>query len=139
MESGFELFDHTADVGVRAWGVRPEELVAPATEGFYTTIGAVVSTGPAADETIDLAGDERAVLLRDYLAELLRLFACAGRRFAVREVREFSEARLVVIGGTQVIDREASDLAREVKAVTYHELRVERTAERWEATYIVDI
>jgi SHS2 domain-containing protein len=57
----------------------------------------------------------------------------------VRDVREFSEGRLAVVGAAQAIDRAASDLAREVKAVTYHGLRVERTAAGWEATYIVDI
>jgi SHS2 domain-containing protein len=55
------------------------------------------------------------------------------------EAREFSQTRLAATVQLQRIDMTASTLEREVKAVTYHELRVCRVADGYEATYIVDI
>ena len=37
------------------------------------------------------------------------------------------------------LDPARHELAREVKAITYHELRVEQTADGWLAEVIVDI
>ena len=37
VNAGFELFDHTADMGVRAWAPSMNELVAPAVAGFYSS------------------------------------------------------------------------------------------------------
>jgi SHS2 domain-containing protein len=135
----YELFDHTADLGIRAWAPTLPELVPPSTEGLYAAIGRVAPGSNGAPWQCDIQGRESAVLLRDYLAEILDLFYRERRRVIDVQVTEFSEERLVVSAAARVIDDAASDLYREVKAVTYHALAIRPVPGGFEATLIVDI
>lgn len=139
MAARFELFDHTADVGVRAFAPTREELIAPCTEGLYAVIGDLAVAGPGDAHEIVIHGDDPAVLLRDYLGEVLYLFDHELRRLDDLTVREFSDVQLVVSATSLQVDPARCRLEREVKAVTYHELALRPTTEGFEATYIVDI
>ncbi len=136
----YELFDHTADVGVRVCAPTLAELLGPATAGLYAIIGRLVNDGREAESReLELGADEPALLLRDYLAEVLGLFEMGRRMVTAVDVREFSQTRLTATVQLQRVDVAASSLEREVKAVTYHELRIWPVADGYEATYIVDI
>lgn len=139
MHASFELFDHTADLGVRVRAATRAGLVAPATDGLYAAIGRIVTAGPAAPWAFELTGRDAAELLRDYLADVLRLFERDHVRVCEPAVREYSDARLAVVGRVAGVDRAASELEREIKAVTYHELAVREVPGGWEAMFIVDI
>jgi len=139
MTPHYELFDHTADLGVRVRAASLAELVPPATEALYAAIGEVVTTDAARPWTLELRGDDPAVLLRDYLAELLHAFDCGQQRLTDVHVMEFTPQRIRVSGKMRAVDPAASDFAREIKAVTYHELAIRPIAGGYEATYIVDI
>jgi SHS2 domain-containing protein len=141
MQARYELFDHTADVGVRVYAATMAGLVEPATGGLYEVIGELVAavTGSGEQASFEMAGDEPPVMLRDYLAEVLQLFETGKRMVTAVNVAEFSERRLAVAVETRPLDAERSEYAREVKAVTYHELRIRPLEDGFEATYIVDI
>ena len=139
MEPSFELFDHTADIGIRAWAPTLPGLLAPAAEGLYAVIGEVLA-GPEADPvSFHLTGDEPPLLLRDYLAELLLLFEQNSRRVILLDDPMFDEQRLKVTARTANVDQHRSVLNREVKAVTYHGLDIRSIPGGCEATIIVDI
>jgi SHS2 domain-containing protein len=55
------------------------------------------------------------------------------------DVEVFDDRRLAARAATAAVDHERSDFAHEVKAITYHELEVRRTADGFEARVIVDI
>lgn len=139
MDPSYELFDHTADIGIRVFGDTPAELLHPATEGLYAAVGELVPSGAAENVSVDLTGDDEAVLLRDYLTEVLMWMECDRRMVVALEVKEFSAQRLAVTSETRPIDEERSSLDREVKAITYHRLAIERVANGYRATIIVDI
>jgi SHS2 domain-containing protein len=139
MPIGFETFEHTADIGVRAWAPTLPGLIAPATAGLYATIGTLVGGGPPQPHALDVAGDEPELLLRDYLAEVLTLFERRQAVFAVGAAPVFAAGRLCVTGVLRALDVERSDLEREVKAVTYHELAIRATERGWELVFVVDI
>ncbi len=139
MEASYELFDHTADIGIRVWGSSLAELVAPAGEGFYAVIGDVVTGDRCEEISIDLTGDAPEVLLRDYLAELLILFEQDHRIVSDVSVSRFDGDRLTVRAGTVAVDLGRSTLEREVKAITYHALEIRKVPGGFEATIIVDI
>ncbi len=138
---GFELFDHTADVGVRVVAPSREALIAPAIDGLYATIGELVPAAgePASIERIELAGDDEAYLLRDLLQRLLLRFETAQLLATDVRVGEFGKDRLRVDVVWRALDRQRSALLREVKAVTYHELQIESSADGHSARFIVDI
>jgi SHS2 domain-containing protein len=138
----FELFDHTADIGVRVFAPTMQELVEPAGRGLYAVIGEL-KPDPAkpagAPAPLEFAGDDPALLLRDYLAELLRRFDTYQQMATAVEVTNFTRTSLAGAVRFAGIDLDHSDFEREVKAVTYHELNLRSTPSGVEATFIVDI
>lgn len=139
MDAQFDLFDHTADLGIWICAASLEELVQPATDGFYAAIGELVPGTPESEVLFEFCDEEPAVALRDYMTELLMLFERDHRMLPTPVVGEFTENRLAVSGRTHRIDEEQSSLFREVKAITYHELAVRPIPGGFEATVIVDI
>ena len=139
MHPHFELFDHTADIGLRVIAPSMAELIPPATQGLYAAIGALAFCGPAETLRIEIPGEDAAGLLRDYLAELLRLFETSQRIINEPRAAQFSATQLRVAGEALRIDEDATVYFREVKAVTYHELAIKEIAGGFEATVILDI
>ena len=102
-------------------------------------IGDLVPGGEPREMTVDVGGSEAAILLRDYLDELLVLFDRDHRRAGSPTVVAFDDTRLIATAQTRAVDREASTYHREVKAVTYHRLSIHPIEGGYEATFIVDI
>jgi tRNA nucleotidyltransferase (CCA-adding enzyme) len=69
--AGFELTEHTADVGVRAWGPRREDVFAEAARGMLTLV--CDPSTVAAGERYELAVEapDECLLLAAWLNELL--------------------------------------------------------------------
>ncbi|MGE0479077.1 MAG: archease [Phycisphaerae bacterium] len=140
-EPTFELFEHTADLGVRVVAPTLAGLVGPAVAGLYATIGELRAdaTAPVEPWRLALRGDEPALMLRDLLSELLSRFERDAAIATDVVVERFELDELACRAVLRPIDAEASDLCREVKAVTYHELEIRALADGFEATFIVDI
>lgn len=135
----FELFDHTADVGLRVRAGSLAELLVEAARGL-TSLIVVDPAGIAERETraVTLAADEPEYLLFDWLNELLFLFdreRFLGARFEVN----LSPAGLVATVWGEIWDPPRQPLSHEVKAVTYHGLTVAPTSDGWLAEVILDI
>jgi SHS2 domain-containing protein len=134
-----ELFEHTADLGLRATAPTLDALFA---EMAACLVSAMVedpaSVQPAQEVQIELAGDNREFLLFDWLKELLLRFETDHLLFAAFEVK-VSESGLSATVRGEEYDPSRHTLAHEVKAITYHELKVEKTADGWLAEAIVDI
>lgn len=139
-QAGFELFEHTADLGVRAWARTLAALVPVASAGFYATIGQLVpASGNAESADLRFTDDPQELLLRDYLAELLYHFDSSRRIVTDIHVRAFEPGLLQVTGVLRAVDEAASRLEREVKAVTYHDLTLTVGDAGVELRFIVDI
>lgn len=139
MEAGFELFDHTADIGIRVFAPTLDGLVPASRDGLYAVIGDLVPGRTAPPLRLDLQGEDPAGPLRDFLAELLRRFEVGAEVCTTLSTLTFGSNRLAVHGGMHALDPERSVFFREVKAVTYHELAVREIPGGYEARFIVDI
>ena len=141
MQPSYEIFDHTADAGIRIRAATLPELIPPATEGFYACIGEIAVDGEPEVFEFDRpdSNADPATLLRDYLQELLLLFETKQRRVTSIAVAAFTPKRLAVTCETALVDPARSVYYREVKAITYHELAIQAIAGGYEATIIVDI
>ena len=135
----YELFEHTADLGLRATAADLDALFAEmATCLFSAVVEDVASVRPEAAVTVELAGHEREYLLFDWLKELLYRFDADHLLFGRFEVRVRPDGLTGTAWG-EPLDPARHLLNHEVKAITYHELRVEPTDEGWVAEVIVDI
>ena len=125
---GFELLEHTADVGIRARGPTLEEAFEQATLGLAEVQGALAPgregvLGLGERVAVQVSAPDPGALLVDWLNEVLWL--AETRQAAVTGVR-VERVGAAVASGSVVLDSggPAPD-GTFVKAVTYHRLRVE--------------
>src|SRR5215467_11831161 len=134
-----EVFEHTADLGLRIRSPELDTLFAEAGEALFAAIVEDLATVEAKENvTVRLKGDDRVFLLFDWLNELLYHFDVEHRLFSRFEVRVTAEGLEGSAWG-ESLDRDRHALAHEVKAITYHGLRVDREEDGWIAEIIVDI
>ena len=134
----YELRDHTADVAVEATGADLDETFAAVADGLAAAMCDLI---PGSGERFDVGvqSESEEALLFDYLDELIyerdtrnvlpvdneaTVFFRNGRWFLR------GSARGVPLGEVE---------AREVKAVTYSEMRLERTDTGYEAYVVLDV
>ena len=135
----YELFDHTADLGLRVTAATLDELFVDAARGLFAMIvERPEAIEPRIEETFEIAGDDKAFLLFDWLRALLMKSETDGVVFGTFAVT-VEPGRLSAVARGEPLDPEKHGLGREVKAITYHELKVEPTAAGWLAEAIVDI
>ena len=94
---------------------------------------------PARRVAIDLPADEVEYLLFDWLRAILYHFEVDHLLVARCEVRVSPSAGLQAVLKGETFDPSRHELSHEVKAITYHDLRVEETEDGWLAEVIVDI
>ena len=139
MAGMYEHFEHTADLGFR---IRADDLDTLFIEAAHCLFAAIVED-PATVEAkqrveITLSGADREFLFFDWLKTLLYHFDAEHLLFSKFEVHVESEGLAASAWG-ETLDRSRHVLEHEVKAITYHDLRVERIGDTWEAEVIVDI
>ncbi len=135
----YEVFEHTADLGLRVKAASLNDLMADAASGLFSMI--VVNLDDVervVTKTYKVLGNQPDYLLFDWLTELLYTFDTERLVLADFKVH-LDESGLTATCRGEPIDREKHDLDHEVKAITYHQLRVDETEAGWVAELIVDI
>ncbi|MFT5526135.1 MAG: SHS2 domain-containing protein [Pirellulaceae bacterium] len=149
----YETFDHTADLGLRVRAASVEQLFEEAAMCLFEMmvvnledVKSVVSktveiTANAAIATDSAAGMD--LLLFDWLNELLYLFESEQLLLSKFHASFHCDKLTAEVSG-QVMDFDRHEMDHEVKAITYHQLRVELIDdapedEKWLAELIVDI
>lgn len=134
----YELRDHTADVAVAASGADLDAVFAAVADGLAAaSCDEVPESGARFSVTVE--AENREALLFDYLDELIY----------ERDIREVlpvdNEAAVEEHGGRWRVEASARGVplddvtAREIKAVTYSQMRLEETEEGWEAYVVFDV
>ncbi len=135
--AGYDVLEHTADVGVRATGATLEETFEQATIGLAQIAGVWrPEFGERVD--IDVVADDLGALLVDWLSEVLYLHDARGAAIAAVEIEAVEEHRA---RGSVVLGDLGEGIAEgtQVKAITYHQLTVERATGGWVAQVFFDI
>lgn len=135
----YELIDHTADVGIRAFGKTLEELFRNAALGMFDIIADLHSVGSGESKTVSLVAETLEDLYLLWHQELL--FRSSVDRTVYKEFsfEKISEKTLKAIIHGERFNPEKQILKKEIKAVTYHRLKVEKTDEGWVGEVIFDI
>ena len=135
----YEVFEHTADLGLRVRAPDLEGLFAEAGVGLFSVIVDNLDV-VRADLTIDIRieGRDPVYLLFDWLHELLVTFDTRRlvlSQFRVRVRPDGLDAQAL----GEELDPARHRLSHEVKAITYHGLKLDQIASGWQAEVIVDI
>ena len=135
----FEVFDHTADLGLR---IRAADLNTLFAEAGRALLSVLVSNPDAVEPqsavAVGIAGRNREYLFVDWLDELLFLFESKKFLGSRYEPAVGDDGVRATVRG-EPYDPRRHRLSHEVKAVTYHGLKVEQTESGWVAEVILDI
>ncbi len=140
MAKPYEFFDHTADIGVRIFGDTLEDLFTNAAHALYEALGQLQKSEVRDQKLIEIEATTLEDLLHDWLAELLYEVEVNHLLYDGIEIAALTPQRIAATLQGGEIDFERSSANEEIKAITYHELRVEQTADgTWRATVIFDV
>ena len=135
----YEVFEHTADLGLRVEAASLSALLAEAAEGLFEIIaGDLAQIRPRVSRSFAIAGADPTYLLLDWLGELLAAFEIERLLFREFDVVVHDRGLTATARGERY-DPAVHTLAHEIKAITQHELDVREVAGGWQATLIVDI
>ncbi len=137
--SGYRLFDHTADLGIEVSGGTIEELYAGAAMALFDLLADTEAIRVTQVRTIAVEGEDAADLLINFLRELLSVWNSMG--FLGREctIREVTPRRLTAHLRGEPFDPARHRIKTEIKAVTYHQSSVKRTAKGWVGRVVFDV
>jgi SHS2 domain-containing protein len=135
MKPRYEQLEHTADVALRVYGGSLQELFANAAYAMFSQLADLTQIQPAGHELVSVEGSDYESLLVNWLNELLYLHEVRNQVYSVFDITELSQRGLQAT----VRGAHASDVYTIVKAATYHDLAICRTAEGYSATIVLDV
>jgi SHS2 domain-containing protein len=135
----YEIFEHTADLGLRVRSATLEQLFIEAACGLFSIVVANPDqVNPLLTKKLYVEGNEYDYLMFDWLNELL--YTLETEKFLLADCElQIDEQGLTATCRGETFDSERHISDHEVKAITYHGLKVEETADGWLAELIVDI
>jgi len=135
----YEIIDHTADLGIVVKGGNIKELFINAANAMTDLMVKADVREKGTKRKLIVEGEDLPDLMVRWLSEILYLFN--GEHMLVRaiEIGSVSSTRLQSRLSVMSLNKGNHEILREIKAVTYHQIAVEETAEGWEARVIFDI
>jgi SHS2 domain-containing protein len=135
----FEVFDHTADVGIAAHGSTLPELFEAMAEGLFSIIVDAGSVESRAWVERRVEADDLEGLLVAWLNSLITMLGAESFVPKIFVVDEVSEHRLRATVHGEPVDPDRHRFRLDVKAATSHMVEVTKTDGGWSAKVIVDV
>ncbi|MEZ4485708.1 MAG: archease [Syntrophotaleaceae bacterium] len=135
----YRLLEHTADMGIEAQAATLDALFVGAARGLLEVLfGQPCLAGEGQRLEVKLEAGDTEELLVAWLGEIL--FQVEQRRFCPA-VFQFDEIGRRHLRGSITGEYQRKELVplREVKAVTYHRLKVEQRQDGWKARVYLDL
>jgi SHS2 domain-containing protein len=133
--SPYHEIEHTADWSLKVWAPTREALFVDAAQGMYALAGARAAPGPGERGTIECEAEDYETLLVTWLQEWLFHTDMDGQVFEAFQIEQLTPTRLL----GSAVGRPVDHLDKLIKAVTYHNLKIEATAEGFETTIVFDV
>ncbi len=137
-----ETFEHKADVGVRGTGKSLEEAFAECAKAMFSVMADLEKVKAGKAVKVEAEAESRENLLVEFLNQMLYL----------RDVRQmlFNSFDLYIIEGGKIwklkgkafgekINKETQGIKSDVKAASYHQLKVEESKGKFIAQCVVDV
>ena len=135
----YRIIDHTADLGLHVFGADPSELFATAARAMFDIIVTPESVQAAQSLNLKVEGADWPDLMVNWLRELLYLWSGKGLLVQSVDILDIGAHRITADVAVDTYDPARHALGSEIKAVTYHQITVNRKLTGWEARIIFDI
>ena len=136
---GFTLLEHTADIGISAYGDKLEEALAWLAVGMFSLIVEPSTVVAARTKVISVVSSDRDALVVDWLNELVYQYETTGFLMKDFQVSLNQEGtRLEALCGGETLDPGRHHILTVIKAATYHALSVTHN-QQWQVRVFLDI
>jgi SHS2 domain-containing protein len=122
----FELIEHTADMGLRAFGKDLPEAFANAAYGMFSIIADLAEVKEIETRRVEIDETDVESLLFEWLNRLLYYFDVEGLIFKRFDITTFTEKHLAADCRGEKYDPTRHHLKLGVKSATYHMLEVDK-------------
>ena len=127
MEKEFEIIDHTADVGVIAYGANMKEAFANVAKALFSLITELDDVEKVVLRDIELTAPDQESLLVAWLNEFIYLFDAEQIIFKKFDITQLSQTHLKARSYGEKVDSSKHRLKTGIKAATYHMLKVDKS------------
>jgi SHS2 domain-containing protein len=139
MAKRYKTFDHTADLGIEVYGKNKRQLFTNAGVSLFELITDSGKIEVTTSLTVSVEAINTGDLLVSWLGELLYLHQVKGYLLREFVIHDLKEKRLEATVSGELYDPKRHALLREIKAVTYHQIKVAYEKGRWIARVVLDI
>ena len=136
---GHETFEHTADIGIRAWGDQFTEVFEEAARALFSVMVNLKDIQPRETVRFELVAEAGEELLLKWLKELLFTSDTRKILFSEFKVLDLTSEKLIAEARGEPLDRAKHSLGSEVKAITRHQFKLVRDKGRYLAEVLLDI
>ena len=133
----FQFIEHTADIGLVAYGRNLAEAFANAAYGLFSIIAELKTVRESESRQLELNEDDPEALLFEWLNRLIYFFDVEMLLFKRFDIRDFDGHGLKATCYGEKYDPSRHQLQRGVKSATYHMLKVD--SEKNQVQVIFDI
>ncbi len=126
MEKDFEIVNHTADVGIIAYGADMSQAFANAARALFSLITELDDVEEVLHRDIELTATDEESLLVEWLNELVYQFDTENILFKRFDIVQLNKTQLKARSYGEKVDSSRHKLKTGVKAATYHMLKVDQ-------------
>jgi SHS2 domain-containing protein len=140
-QAEYEFLPHTADLRFRAYGKSLDECFQNAAKALSSSIADPQTLAGDFSEEINLEADDLGRLLHDFLSEIIFRFETETLLIKETEVAikdKMGYSLRAQLSG-ELYNPDKHRVKAEIKAVTYHELKVAKVGDVWTAEVLCDI
>lgn len=135
----FEIVDHTADIGIKAYGDTLKELFENVAFGMFNIIADLEGIKSSTEIDVKVEAIDKEELLISWLEELLYNFYTKNIIFSEFNITELTEKTLTAKVKGRFIGENKNRLKAEIKAATRHELHIDKKGNRYETQIVFDV
>jgi len=132
--AGYREIEHTADWELEVWAPDLTRLMQQAALGMYKLMGVQVSSSPTETRALKCTAPDDESLLVSFLSELL--YYCDMEEIVFQEFNFSQEDAGLSVEMTGL---PLHSIDKEIKAVTYHNLKVENTGSGYRVRIVFDV
>ncbi len=135
----YETIDHPADIGIRSFGENLKELFATAAYAMFDILADLSKVAERVGVELEVRAGDLEELLHGWLSELLYRYEVEELLLKRFDIRKIDRGMIAATCWGELRDPDKHSISTEIKSVTYHQLKVERSEEGWIAEVIFDI
>jgi len=134
LNSRYQILTHRADLKIKSFGQSKKEVFENMLIGMQESLRPEL-TSQAVVRKIQVESDNLENLLVDFLNEVNYLNEINFEAYNRVKFLEFSDKKLVA----QLYGFKVNFFGEDIKAVSYHDLKVEKVNSHWEAVVLFDV